>query len=128
MLCTRRMMTSFISRPMYYYTSFAYSTGKSSWIPVTNVPVQEFAHSAFFSLDRPLLDLYNKEPSTTTITLDISRDGQCHISPHQSLAQDQVADYLVAMQQKWSQIEHKKKRRSAKKQLLLLKRDFFEKN
>ncbi|CAO3581988.1 unnamed protein product [Absidia cylindrospora] len=65
--------------------------------------------------------------TTTTITLDISRtNGQLQVVSSEVLGQEQVADYLVAMQQRWEQ--QQKKRSLARKRYLLRKKGFFEKN
>lgn len=76
----------------------------------------------------------DRHRTTTTITLDISRvNGQLRAASSDDLEQDQVADYLVAMQQRWeeeNQGEHKKRMvaAAAKKRRSLWKKGFFEKN
>ncbi|CAO3646462.1 unnamed protein product [Cunninghamella blakesleeana] len=149
-------VTSTLSQHLRYYSA---SSIKPLWQPLVNLPINEFAKTAFFSLDRPLLDLHNRndhewqynwtpseyqpyqpppmpnqlntqEPTTTTrtITLNISKiDGELHVIPEDMVAYDQVVDYLAAMQQKYSQMEQKKKKRALTKKKNLRKR-FFEKN
>jgi hypothetical protein len=60
-------------------------------------------------------------------------NGQLRAATSDDLEQDQVADYLVAMQQRWEEQdrgEHKKRMvaAAAKKRRSLWKKGFFEKN
>ncbi|KAI8073359.1 hypothetical protein BC940DRAFT_291146 [Gongronella butleri] len=168
---TRPLATGFLQRRMASTLVRALPAAASA---ASYLPAAQFAQTAFFSLDRPLLDMQSRDAlfapsfavdtamasfvpdeeetmttsggsstSTTTITVNVKKvNGQFQIMPDQ--VPDQVFDYLVAMQEKWAQVDPlqqqqhtpnssspwQPKRRLARRRIIMMQRrkGFFEKN
>ncbi|KAI9304156.1 hypothetical protein BJ944DRAFT_288855 [Cunninghamella echinulata] len=59
MLLTRPLKLIASSSLLSQQLRYSSSSIKPLWQPLVNLPINEFAKTAFFSLDRPLLDLHN---------------------------------------------------------------------